>query len=118
MTPEEFFNGNPLSNQLYSAIQQEVNALGNAGMRVSKSQIAFYRQRTFAWVWMPGQYLKGSAAPLVLTLSLPARDASPRWKEIVTPAPGRYTHHLELNHTTDIDAQVTGWLRLAWENAG
>jgi hypothetical protein len=51
------------------------------------------------------------AAPLVLTLSFPYRHGSPRWKEIVEPAPGRFTHHLELYSTADIDDEVTGWLR-------
>ncbi|MBN1661408.1 MAG: hypothetical protein JXA93_23655 [Anaerolineae bacterium] len=86
-------------------------------MRVSKSQIAFRRRRSFAWVWRPGQYLKGEVAPLVLTLSLPQRDASPRWKEVVEPAPGKFTHHLELYDVVDVDDQVRRWLRYAWEGA-
>ena len=68
-------------------------------------------------VWMPGQYLKGDTAPLVLTLFLPWRDSSPRWKEIVEPAPGRFTHHLELYSPEDIDNEVKAWLRQAWVNA-
>jgi hypothetical protein len=115
MTPDEFFAGQALSKQLFEAVRREVEALGESDMRVSKSQVAFRRRRGFAWVWMPGQYLKGKTAPLVLSLSLPRRDPSPRWKEIVEPYPGRFMHHLELYDITEVDEQVRGWLREAWE---
>ena len=86
-------------------------------MRVTKSQIAFRRRRAFAWVWQPGQYLRGRGAPLVLSMSLPWRDSSPRWKEIVEPAPGRFMHHLELYDSAEVDQDVSAWLRQAWEAA-
>jgi hypothetical protein len=81
---------------------------------VTKSQIAFRRRVAFAWAWVPARYLRGQVAPLVLTIALRHLDASPRWKEIVEPAPGRFTHHLELHAIADIDAEVRGWLRDAW----
>lgn len=115
MTPDEFFAGHPHSRQLFEAVRREVEALGESSMRVSKSQIAFKRRRGFAWAWMPEHYLKRKAALLVLSLSLPRRDASPRWKEIVEPYPGRFMHHLELYETSEIDEQVRNWLREAWE---
>ena len=115
MTPDEFFAGQAQSNQLFETVRREVEALGESSMRVSKSQVAFRRRRGFAWVWMPGQYLKRKAAPLVLSLSLPRRDESPRWKEIVEPYPGRFMHHLELYDLAEFDNQVRNWLREAWE---
>jgi len=117
MTPEEFFSDQVLPKELFVAIRREVEAIGEASIRVTKSQIAFWGRHTFASVWMPGQYLKGHTAPLVLTLFLPYRDGSSRWKEIVEPAPGRFTHHLELSDTADIDQEVKDWLRKAWEAA-
>jgi hypothetical protein len=84
-------------------------------MRVTKSQVAFYRMKAFAWTWIPDRYLHGKHAPLVLTLGFRYRDPSLRWKEIIEPYPGRFTHHLELHSTTDIDAEVCSWLRAAWE---
>lgn len=117
MTPDELFADKALPKTLFAAVQREVEALGVASIRATKSQIAFRRRRAFAWVWMPGQYLKGRTAPLVLTVALPWRDRSPRWKEIVEPVPGRFTHHLELNDPADIDEEVRGWLRQAWEAA-
>lgn len=113
-----FFAGEDAPRRLFEALRQAVESVGAVELRVSKSQIAFQRRRAFAWVWMPGTYLRGQAAPLVLTLSLRQRDRSPRWKEIVEPYPGRFTHHLELYSVDDIDDEVRGWLREAWTAAG
>jgi hypothetical protein len=117
MTPDEFFSGKALPKKLFAVVRREVDAIGETSIRTTKSQIAFRRRRNFAWVWMPSQYLKGKTAPLVLTVALPWRDESPRWKEIVEPVPGRFTHHLELNGPADIDEEVRGWLQKAWEAA-
>jgi hypothetical protein len=114
MTPDEFFEGQDESRRLFEALCSVINGIGAAELHVTKSQIAFRRRKAFAWVWMPGKYLRGKSAPLVLTLSLCSRDASPRWKEIVEPSPGRFTHHLELYSIDDIDDQVRDWLRNAW----
>lgn len=115
MTPDEFFADQALPKQLFGVVRQAVESLGESSLRVSKSQIAFKRWRGFAWAWVPEQYLKRKAAPLVLSLSLPYRDTSPRWKEIVEPYPGRFMHHLEIYAAADIDEEVMGWLRQAWE---
>jgi len=84
---------------------------------VTKSQVAFRRRRAFAWAWMPGAYLRGNYAPLVLTLSFRQREPSPRWKEVVEHYPGRFTHHLELRSTAEIDDEVRAWLQEAWSAA-
>jgi hypothetical protein len=46
------------------------------------------------------------------------RDPSPRWKQVVEPARGRFMHHLELTSAADIDHEVQSWLQAAWEMAG
>jgi hypothetical protein len=117
MTPDEFFEGRQESRSLFDTLWRVVGDIGAAELQVTKSQIAFRRRKAFAWAWIPGKYLRGKTAPLVLTLSLPSRDPSPRWKEIVEPTPGRFTHHLELTSPDDIDADVRAWLRRAWDAA-
>ena len=117
MTVDEFFEGRATSRRLYDAVARHIAHLGKASIRVSKSQIAFRRSRNFAVVWIPARYLTGKVAPLVLTLSFRHRDPSSRWKEIVAAGPGRYTHHLELFKTSDMDAQVDEWLQAAWNDA-
>jgi len=112
---EAFFEGHARSRQLYDAVERQIATIGKATIRVSKSQIAFRRKRNFAVIWRPGQYLKGSVAPLVLTISFPCRNSSPRWKQIAQVAPNRFTHHLELFKTSDVDAEVRSWLQEAWD---
>ncbi len=116
MSLDEFFAGQEESRQLFEAVRRAVDAIGFAELRVTKSQIAFRRRKAFACMG-PGQYLRGQFAPLVLTLSFRYREVSPRWKEIVEPTPGRFTHHLELHALTDIDDEVSNWLRAAWLTA-
>ena len=117
MTLDDFFAGQPDSRQIFEALRTAVDALGPVEVRVTKSQVAFRRRRPFAWAWMPGAYLHGKHAPLVLTLSLRRRDLSPRWKEVVEPYPGRFTHHLELRSAAEIDDEVRAWLQEAWAAA-
>jgi predicted transport protein len=118
MTLDEFFFDNVLPKKLFEAVRQEVEAIGETTIRITKSQIAFRRQRSFAAVWMPEQYLKREAAPLVLSVFTKTQIKSSRWKEVVEPVPGRFTHHLELKDTGDIDEEVISWLQQAWEAAG
>jgi len=91
---------------------------GSVEIRVTKSQIALYRGRPFAWVWIPEKHLKRKAAPLVLSIVFPERDPSPRWKEIVEPSKGKFMHHLEIFSPQDIDGQAMLWLGRAWTDAG
>ena len=118
MTLDEFFAGQDDSRRIFEALRAEIETFGPVEMRVTRSQVAFRRRVAFAWAWMPGMYLRGKQAPLVLTLSLRRRHPSPRWKEIVEPVKGRFTHHLELRTSAEIDAEVREYLREAWEAAG
>ena len=114
MTLNEFFAGKEDSRQIFDTLLRIIEALGQPQMRVTKSQVTFRRRKAFAWAWMPGNYLRGKVAPLVLTLSLQRRDLSPRWKEVVEPTSGRFTHHLELYSATEVDDEVRSWLEEAW----
>jgi hypothetical protein len=107
----EFFAGQDESRQVFEEVRRAAKVLAPVELRVSKSQVSFRRRKAFTWVWMPSQYLRGKTAPLVLTLSFPHRDASPRRKEIAEPSRGRFTHHLELYSLADIDDEVRCWLR-------
>lgn len=118
MTLDEFFTGFEESRPIFDALHDMIRDALPSEIRVTKSQIAFRRRVAFAWAWIPGRYLKGQGAPLVLSVSLRRREPSARWKEIVESYPGRFTHHLELHATTDLDDEVIGWLKDAWSAAG
>ncbi|MEX2160662.1 MAG: DUF5655 domain-containing protein [Anaerolineales bacterium] len=119
MTVDEYFVGFEDGKRLFIPLNKMIGKLGDAELRVTKSQIAFRRKKTFAWAWTPRRHLKGKRriAPLVLSVGFRQREPSLRWKEIVEPYPGRFMHHLELWSPSDIDAEVLGWLRTAWELA-
>jgi hypothetical protein len=102
------------SRKPFEELRRVIMQLGPVSERYSKSQVAYRRRRTFALVWAPGQYLGERGAPLVLSLRLPEGDPDPRWKEVVEPRRGVFTHHLELRDTADIDDQVEAWLSNAY----
>jgi len=118
MTLDEYFAGHGESRHLFDALHARIATLDLVEMKVTKSQVAFRRRKAFAWAWIPGKYLRGQTAPLVLSVALHRRDSSPRWKEIVEPRPGSFTHHLELYSDPEIDEQVQAWLLEAWQGAG
>ncbi len=94
MTTNEFFEGQELSRQFFEVVRAAIGDIGDAELRVTKSQIAFRQRRAFAWVWMPAQYLdtangrRHQLAPLVLTLAFHHRGHVGPLEEIVEPAPG------------------------------
>lgn len=118
LTCDEFFEGYPESRRIYAAVERAIERVGPADVRITKSQIAFRRRAGFAWVWIPGRYLSGDRPPLVLSVALPRRDRSPRWKEVVEPRAGRFMHHLEIASEGTIDREVVGWIQEAWRAAG
>ena len=107
---DDFCADDQVARQLFDAVRVAVEAAGPVEWRVTKSQIACRARRPFAWLWRPGRWLRGDVAPLVLSVGLPRHDASPRWKQVVEPTPGRWMHHLELRTVGEIDAQVAAWL--------
>jgi hypothetical protein len=118
MESSEFFAGQPLGLAVYERVRSIVEGFVPVEVRVSKSQVAFRRRRGFAYLWMPGMYLANPAAEVVLSIALRRRIESPRWKEVVRPAPTTWMHHLEIREVAELDEEVAGWLREAAEGAG
>jgi Domain of unknown function (DUF5655) len=117
VTPEEFLAQQPVGLAAYRWIVAQRDELGLADVRVGRSQVAFWRRHAFAYLWLPGQYLARHDADVVLSLALRHEIPSRRWKEVVEPVPGRWTHHLELHDTSDLDEEVRRWLRMAAADA-
>jgi len=116
---EQFFEGcDPLARALFDIVRVKILSIGEAEIRITKSQVAFRRLRSFAWTWLPGQYLSGAVAPLVLSIDLDRFDTSPRWKEVAEPTLNHFMHHLELRSEDDLDDGVLDCLREAWAKAG
>ena len=103
---------------VHRAIRARLRAIGPVDERASKSQIAFRRGRGFAYLWVPGMWLAKPAAGSVLSIALPRRIRSRRFKEVVHPSPRVWMHHLEIHTLADLDDEVVSWLRAAYEAAG
>lgn len=116
LVPEDLFRGFPQGLAVCRAVQDAVAAIGEAGVRVTRSQVAFRRRRGFAYVWRPGQYVR-SDVPAVLSIALPRAVVSIRVKEVAHPSPGVWMHHVELGGPAEVDDEVVGWLTEAWAAA-
>jgi hypothetical protein len=113
----QYFEGRPEALVIHKAIEEAVAKIGPAKVRATTSQVGFYRTHPFAATWVPEQYLRHGGPPLVLTLFLDRRDTSARWKQIVEPTPGRFTHHVELRSVGEVDDFVQRKLEEAWTGA-
>lgn len=118
MDEAEFFKGRPEARAIHRAVACVVEGLCPSRSIVSKSQVGFHREHAFAATWTPDRHLKGELAPLVLSVYLKRRHGSRRWKEVVEPAPGRFTHHMELHSPDQVDDLVKDILAEAWREAG
>jgi hypothetical protein len=115
MEAADLFEGDRAALALHAQVAAVIREIGTARVQVAKSQVGFYHP--FAAMWRPSQYLARRHAPLVLSIYLKRRDDSSRWKEVVEPIPGRFTHHLELRSAADIDDFVRARLAEAWAAA-
>jgi Domain of unknown function (DUF5655) len=114
----EFFAGCPLGIAVHDRVLAVLGDVPGVATRVTRSQVAFHRRRSFAWLWLPGRYLSHPAADVVLSLALGRHDESPRFKEVVQPSARHWMHHLELRRLEDVDSEVAGWLQEAADRAG
>jgi hypothetical protein len=118
-TPEEFFAGNEAGLAAYRLVHDAVAAWGACEERVGRSQVCFRRERGFAWLWNPRQYLRNAGADVVVTFALDRDLGSSRVKQAVRTSPLHVVHHLELHDPpTDLDEELLGWLREAYDRAG
>lgn len=118
MTPEVlfFFNQNPEAIPLYAALEEKIlSEMDNVSIKVSKTQISFSNRRNFAFVsFLPARKAKDRPKTYItVTFGLDHRVDSPRIDGAVEPYPNRWTHHLLISNTAEIDGQLMGWIREA-----
>jgi hypothetical protein len=113
-----FFAGSPLGLAVHERVLEVLAPFDDLEVRVTRSQVAFRRRRSFAFLWRPGMYLRAPEAEVVLSVALGRHDASPRWKQVVEPSPGQWMHHLEVGSVGELDDEVVAWLLEAAGRAG
>ena len=114
-----FFDGKPLEHSLYEALFRRMDgAFPEGTVKVQKSQISFYGRHLFAAASLPVRRRKDwPKMCLMVTVGLPYRLDSPRVVAASEPYPGRWTHHVLVTEADQIDEELMGWLREAWDFA-
>ena len=112
-----FFDGKPrelaLFEELFGLMEQ---AFPEASVKVQKTQISFYGRHLFAAASLPVRRKRDWPEHcIVVTIGLSHRLESPRVAVAVEPYPNRWTHHVLISGEGQIDDELMGWLREAYE---
>lgn len=104
----------PLYEQLLELVRQTV---GPFSIRVQKTQITWSNRYVFACI----SFAKVRPAKLrpqtylVVTFGLDHRIESPRIDIATEPYPHRWTHHVLISAPEEIDGELIGWVREAYD---
>lgn len=115
MQPETllFFAQHEAALPLYEEFAAKVcAALPDVHIRVQKTQIAFSNRHNFAFVsFLPARRAKERpAAYITVTFGLNHRLMSPRIDAVTEPYPNRWTHHVLIAASEEIDAELILWI--------
>lgn len=112
-----FFNQHPALLSLYEAFASQMAAkFPDSKIKVQKTQITFSNRHVYACVSflrvkkraeLPSEYF-------VLTLGLPYPLEAERVAAKTEPYPGRWTTHIVLSKTADLDEELFTWLEEAY----
>ena len=111
-----FFDGKPEALPLYEAFEQKVfDEVDGVKIKVQKTQITFFNRHNFAFVsFLPVRKAKERPEVyIVVTFGLGYHAESPRIDASVEPYPGRWTHHVLISGTEEIDDELMGWVKEA-----
>ena len=112
-----YFAGHPREEALYAALYRQMEeAFPQASVQVQKSQISFYNRHFFAAASLPVRRRKGWPKEcLMVSFGLGYRVEDPRIAVAVEPYPHRWTHHVLLTASEEIDSRLMAWLRESYE---
>ena len=101
---------------MYEAFEGRVlKEIENVRIKVQKTQISFYNKHLFACVSFV-KIRKKKDCPssyIVVTIGLNHKLESPRVEIATEPYPNRWTHHLLLSDTKEIDDELMAWIKEA-----
>ena len=114
LSPEEclFFAGKPEEQALYEIFRSRLLAeVGEARIKVSKTQITFSGKYGFAFVSHPRRKKDQS---ILVSFGLFHRQESDRIQYASEPYPNRWTHHMLIQTPEEIDDELVGWIQEAY----
>ena len=117
-TVEGLFSGWPAAFKLFLAVRKYIESIGPVRVEAAKTQVSFGTRTKFAWVWLPQMWINRQPEnSITLTFDAARRIEHERIKQAVEPRPGRWTHHVVMEEEPDLDENVRGWLREAYDLA-
>ena len=115
MYPELLFEGRPAALALYARLEERLLAeFPETRVKTTKTQVSFSNRYIYA-VASPPKRKKDDH--LVVTFGLGYEKQSPRVFCAVEAARNRWTHHVAVRGEEELDAELFGWLREAFEFA-
>lgn len=118
MHPDEllFFDKMPAMLPVYARLREQLEAAyPDLGIRVGKSQISFRNRYGFAAASLPWRRVKGWPAEyLLVTFGLARRLDDPRIAQAVEPYPNRWTHHVLVQTSEEVDETLLRWIDEAY----
>jgi hypothetical protein len=111
-----FFDSKPEALPLYEAFEEKLfSEVDRVKVKVQKTQIAFSNRHNFAFIsFLPVRKAKERPeAYIVVTFGLGYCLESQRIDAAVEPYPGRWTHHVLISGTEEIDDELIGWVKEA-----
>lgn len=111
-----FFDKMPQAMPLYEAFEARIlKECENVGIKVSKTQISFKNKYNFAFVSLPIRRRKGwPEICIIVTFGLSHKVELPRIMQAVEPYPNRWTHHVIVEETEEIDQELMEWIKEAY----
>lgn len=111
-----FFEEHMDTLPIYEKLEKQIlNEIDNVHIKVQKSQISFYNKHLFACVSFMRVRRKKDCpnSYIVVTFGLKHKAVSPRIDIATEPYPNRWTHHLLISRTDEIDDELIGWIKEA-----
>ena len=111
-----FFSQHMEALPLYKKLEEQILAeIPDVKVKVAKTQISFSNKRGFAFVsFNPCRRAKERpAAWMTVSFGLGYRKVAERVDVATEPYPGRWTHHVMVGSTAEIDGELMGWIKEA-----
>ena len=107
----EIYSG-PKANlhSIHEALMNEITRFGPFAIAPKKGYVSLRRKKQFAMI--------GPATKNRLELGLNMKDVQATPRLIVMPAGGMCQYKVHITNVNEVDAELVGWLRQAYESAG
>ncbi|HIZ75382.1 MAG TPA: hypothetical protein H9723_09125 [Candidatus Mediterraneibacter stercoravium] len=113
-----FFDQHMDALPIYEKLENRIlNEIEDVRIKIQKTQISFYNRHLFSCVSF-AKVRKAKERPdsyIVVTVGLKRRLDSPRIDIATEPYPNRWTHHILISDTEEIDDELMDWIREAAE---